>query len=299
MPKISVVINTRNEEDNIARAIGSVKKFSHEIVVCDMYSDDDTVKIAKKLGAVIVYHKKTNYVEPARNFAIKKATGDWILILDADEEIPPSLAKMLIEVADKPKADYFRIARKNLIFDKWIEHSNWWPDYNIRFFKKGSVVWGNIIHSIPTTIGKGSDFEPDQEFAIIHHNYRSVEQYISRLNRYTTIQSNNLVKSGYKLMWVDIVAKPNAEFLRRYFAHEGYKDGIHGLALALLQSFSELVVYLKVWQHEKFTDHAPSIFEIDKVISDAQSEMNYWKSDAVFKKNGSLRSKIKRRLKLQ
>src|SRR3989344_1312352 len=100
MGKISVVINTLNEEKNIERAMKSVN-WAGEIVVCDMYSEDNTVEIAKKLGAKICFHKKTNYVEPARNFAISKATGDWILVLDADEEIPDSLSKRLQEIAEK------------------------------------------------------------------------------------------------------------------------------------------------------------------------------------------------------
>src|SRR3989344_1654842 len=98
MVRISVVINTLNEEKNLPRALTSVKSFADEVVVVDMYSDDKTQDLARKFGAKVYEHERTNYVEPARNFAISKATGEWILILDADEELQTSLREEILEV---------------------------------------------------------------------------------------------------------------------------------------------------------------------------------------------------------
>lgn len=140
MTKISVVINTLNEEDNLPRALASVKKFADEIVVVDMKSDDKTVDIAKKAGAKVYEYKRIGYVEPARNFAIGKATGKWILIIDADEQLPGSLVKELKKIVKNPSANYYRLPRKNLIFGKWVKHSRWWPDYNIRFFQPSLII---------------------------------------------------------------------------------------------------------------------------------------------------------------
>src|SRR3989344_4736210 len=124
--KISVVINTLNEEKNIERVIRSVK-WASEVLVCDMYSDDKTVAIAKKLGARVVYHKKTGYVEPGRNFAISKTSCDWVLVLDADEEILEPLARRLEEMVKKPiVSEAVDIPRKNIIFGKWMQASMWW-----------------------------------------------------------------------------------------------------------------------------------------------------------------------------
>src|SRR4030042_3360237 len=194
MDKISVVINTLNEEKNLPRAIASVKGFAEEIVVCDMHSDDKTAEIAERLGANVYEHEKAGYVEPARNFAIEKARGKWILVLDADEEVPNSLAGKIKNIVSEPDADYFRIPRKNIIFGKWIKHSRWWPDYNIRFFKKGNVTWNEVIHSVPLTKGKGTDLDASEDAAIVHHHYETIEQYIDRLNRYTTHHSKLLIK---------------------------------------------------------------------------------------------------------
>ena len=116
MGKISVVINTLNEEKNLPRAIKSVKDWVYEVVVVDMHSDDSTVELARSLGARIFNHKKMGYVEPARNYAITKAKGDWILVLDADEEIPGRLASKLKALAQESEASYYAVPRKNIVF---------------------------------------------------------------------------------------------------------------------------------------------------------------------------------------
>lgn len=298
MTKISVVINTLNEENNLPRALASVKKFADEIVVVDMKSDDKTVDIAKKAGAKVYEYKRTGYVEPARNFAIGKATGKWILIIDADERLPGSLVKKLKEIVKNPSANYYRLPRKNLIFGKWVKHSRWWPDYNIRFFQKDFVSWSEIIHSVPMTQGKGLDLPAREDLALIHNNYGSIEQYIERMNRYTTLHAKGLISEGYKFSWKDIIAKPTSEFLSRYFAGEGYKDGIHGLALALLQAFSELTLYLKIWQSEKFKEQEIGLDKIVKVMKKQESDLHYWQADALLKGGGGVLQKIKRKLKL-
>ena len=298
MNKVSVVINTLNEEKNLPRAIASVKTFADEVIVCDMESGDKTVEIAKSLGAKVFVHKKTGYVEPARNFAISKASNPWVLVLDADEEITDALAREINNILKNPKADYFRIPRKNMIFGKWMKHSRWWPDYNIRLFKKSFVSLYEVIHAVPITQGAGAEIKEKEEFAIIHHNYDSVEQYIRRMNRYSTQYAVLKVKEGYKFSWKDIIFKPTNEFLSRYFFGEGYKDGLHGLALSLLQAFSELTVYLKIWQKEKFVDQNPGLSEVVTAIRDAEKDLHYWESDALFKEGGNLGDRIRRKLKI-
>lgn len=276
MNKISVVINTFNEEANIKRVVASVS-WADEIVVCDMHSDDQTVDLAKKLGAKVVYHKRAGYVEPARNFAISKAAGDWILILDADEEIPDTLAKRLKDIAQKMKqVMVVLIPRKNIIFGKWMQASMWWPDHQIRFFKKGRVSWQDKIHSKPKVTGESLVLEPQEHWSIIHHNYQTLSQYLDRMNRYTVIEAQELVEGGYKFHWQDLIQKPLSEFLSRFFACSGYKDGLHGLALSLLQAFSFLAVYLKVWETDKFKQQELKSEELEMAKGKAGEELNYW-----------------------
>lgn len=298
MAKLSVVINTRDEEINLPHALASVKTLADEIVVVDMQSTDNTVEIAKKAGAKVYKHKPTGYVEPARNYAISKATGDWILILDADEEVPLSLAKKLQAIVkDKKSAQYYRLPRKNIVFGKWLEHSRWWPDYNIRFFKKGFVVWSEIIHSVPTTQGKGLDLEAKPDYAITHHNYDSVSQYLERMDRYTDVQARARIKEGYQFHWEDLIKKPMGEFVSRYFEGEGYKDGIHGLALSLLQAFSELVLYIKIWEKKKFVQTETDVFQVNGAMYEAEAEIDYWLVDKKFRKPSLLTKALRKLLK--
>jgi len=277
MTKISAVINTLNEEKNLKRCLSSLK-FVDEIIVVDMESEDKTLEIAYKFTSHVYTHPKTGFVEPARNFAIKKATGNWIIIVDADEEISHTLARKLIEIADQDQADFVRIPRKNIVFNKWLEHSRWWPDHNIRFFKKGHVTWQNEIHSIPITFGKGLTLNDREDLAIIHHHYATVDQYLERNFRYCKIQAKELSQEGYKFSNSDIINKPFSEFLSRFFAGEGYKDGLHGLVLALLQAFSVFIVYLNLWQEQGFKEESRAKFYSfwHAAVKNASREFNFW-----------------------
>lgn len=275
--KISAIVNTRNEEENLEDCLRSLR-FVDEIIVVDMESTDKTVEIAQKYTDKVFNHKMVGYVEPARNFAIKKAVNPWVLIVDADERIPKSLAQKLIDIADESKADFVRIPRKNIIFDKWVEHSLWWPDLNIRFFKKGSVEWQNEIHSVPITYGIGINVPVQEDLAIEHHHYQTIDEYLTRAMRYSRQQATELTNAGYVLDPKDFITKPFSEFISRFFAAEGYKDGLHGLILAFLQAFSIFLIYLRVWQESDYKKVSPN--ELKEIwqptfIQKAQ-EFYYW-----------------------
>lgn len=273
---ISVVINTFNEEKSISKAIKSVS-WADEIIVCDMHSEDNTVQVAKKLGAKIIFHKRVNFVEPARNFAISKTSHPWILILDSDEEISKGLTKRLKEMLSKPiVSDFVEIPRKNIIFNKWIKAASWWPDYQIRFFKKDAVVWNDQIHSRPETHGIGLTLPAEEDLTILHNNYQSISQFIDRLNRYTSIEAMQLKDQGYVFEWTDLIQKPFNEFLSRFFANQGYKEGLHGLALSFLQAFSFLIVYLKLWESLKFNEQELKIKDIEAEHTKSVKQLDYW-----------------------
>lgn len=303
MAKISAVINTLNEEKKIGRCLASLKGFANEIVVVDMMSTDKTVEIAKKYGAKVFKHKRIGYVEPARNFAISKTKYEWVIILDADEAIGEELKIYLKQEVKKPQADYYGLPRKNIIFGKWMKHSGWWPDMNIRFFKKGSVSWNEVIHSIPMTTGKGIDLPQKQELSIKHRHYSSVEEYITRMNKYTTIQARELNKKGVEFKWRDVLFKPSSEFLRRYFAESGYRDGLHGLVLSLLQTLSELTIYIKLWQKQKFRKRKITAEDTYEELIKISRDFVWWVYDSKIKESKNFFQKIwlkiTRKIKLQ
>ena len=274
---ISAVINTRNEEVKIERCLKSLE-FCDEIVLVDMESEDKTVEIAKNYTHKIYSHKKIGFVEPARNIAISKAVGDWILIVDADEVIPKTLAKELIKIANTDSLDFVRIPRKNIIFGQWMQHSRWWPDFNIRFFKKGVVTWQNEIHSVPITQGTGTNLDDKEELAIEHFHYDTIDEYLLRSIRYADQQAKELIEAGYVFETKDLVGKPIGEFLSRFFAGEGYKDGLHGFIISALQYFAILLVYIKVWQAQGNKKVSENLFAPTwtSVFRDKYKEFRYW-----------------------
>jgi len=299
MSKISLVVNVVDEElQYVEDCLNSTKALGAEIIIVDMTTGDELAGIAKKFGAKIHKLKRASHVEVARNFGLSKASGKWILILDPDETLPKSLAKHLSEIVENPEADYFAVPRRNIIFGKWIRHSRWWPDYNIRFFKKGYVNWSETIHSVPITKGKGRDIQATEEFAISHNHYSSIDQYITRMNRYTTQHAKLKVQDGYKFSWRDLIKRPIDEFLSRYFFGEGYKDGLHGLAICSLQGFSELVLYLKIWQSEKFKEREIPVRRVIHQMKDSQGDVNYWQADTLLKEGAGITQRIKRKFKL-
>jgi hypothetical protein len=157
-----------------------------------------------------------------------------------------------------------------------VKASMWWPDYNIRFFKKTAVKWSDKIHVPPKTEGQGIKMPLEERWAIIHYHYDSISQFLTRMDRYTTIQAKHLKDEGIEFNWPDLIKKPLSEFLSRYFANKGFEDGLHGLGLAFLQAFSFLVVYLKLWEMSGFKEQNPKLSEVNDEARKAGTEINYW-----------------------
>lgn len=293
---ISAIVHTFNEEKNIERCLSSLS-WVDEIVIIDMGSTDKTLEIAGSYKTKVFNHPFTGFVEPARNFGIDKAKGDWIMIVDADEEISKSLNLYLSVEAKSPKFDFYRIARKNIIFGRWIKRSGWWPDYQIRFFKKGSVKWTEKIHGVPITAGSGTDIEAVENLCITHYNYQNLEQYVERLNRYTSITAKELYLANEKFLVRNLIESPAKEFINRFFVWEGYKDGMHGLGLSLLQSFSELVVYLKLWELEKYKETHLDLSKVGQLMNNEFKQKNFWLTETLLKEQTGIFEKLLLKIK--
>ena len=133
---ISTVIITYHEDEKLEKCLMSIEDFADEIVIVDLAPEESTHQLAKKFKAKYYTHEFSSYVEPVRNFAISKATGKWILILDPDETVNVALKDELKKVVKSDEFNAINIPRKNIFFGKWIAHTNFWPDRHIRFLKK-------------------------------------------------------------------------------------------------------------------------------------------------------------------
>jgi len=279
MKKLSVVLAVRNEEKNIGRCLDSIKDIADEIVVVDEYSTDKTVEIAKEHGAKVFLEPHHNIFHITKQGALEKATGEWILQLDADEVVTPELAKeielvirnqklvvngkkelferhqKLIEQRDGPigkmtgeVAGYF-IPRRNVFLGKPLIHAGVYPDGVIRLVKKGKAHFPQkSVHEQIQLDGEVAWLSGD----ILHYDSPTFERYLSRLNRYTDLQreefkQKKLPKNISVLLFYSFV-KPKLVFLNLYILHKGFLDGMRGFVWSLFSSFHFPIAYFKYWQ---------------------------------------------------
>lgn len=251
---ISVVINTLNEERDIADCIKSVAGLADEVIVCDMHSNDDTVKIASACGARIVHHERTGYVEPARHFAISQANGTWVLVLDADERMCSPLKEKLLQIAENDQYDVVSFWSLYWFFGSWIYHGGFFNGNWSRFFRKCAYLdsysnneervhenfrnvqqHGNILH-LPNT------------YLITHYAYPTVEKYIHKtLGNYARIEAEQLYDTGQKFSFFRMLWDPAREGVGRYIMRQGYKDGTRGLILACLYAGFRFSMWANLW----------------------------------------------------
>ncbi len=275
-PLISAVINVRNEAEALTKCLRSIKNIVDEIIIVDMDSTDGSQEVAKNAGAKLYSYRPMKYVEPARNFALSKATGKWILLLDPDEFLNKTLKKELLNITKRNDVDYVKIPRKNIIFNKWMRHSNCWPDYLIRFFKKGAVNWKKEIHSQPIVKGNGTTLLDSEKLAIHHNNYTSISQFVTRAVRYSGIQADELFAQDYKLKTSDFILKPIQEFNSSFFFAEGYKDGFHGLVFSILQAFAIALIYIRLWEKQGSLDKSLTKESFVSASQETCFEYDFW-----------------------
>lgn len=247
--KISVVMITLNEEKDLPSALKSVKKLADEIVVVDSGSTDKTVEIAKKFGAKVYEREFDNYANQ-KNFALSKAKGDWVLALDADEEISPELSQE-IRARIKNDKDYYiaySMPRKNIILGKFIRYSRWQPEFerhSIWLFQKdkGRFV-GDVHEKVVLERGEIGRLENSK----IHYQYETVAQFMGMMNRYSELEAGQKVKEGNKFSLFRLFFDPLYNFLVRYFYRLGFLDCWRGFVLSYLMAIYYLEVWVKVWE---------------------------------------------------
>ncbi len=284
MASISVVISAYNAQDCLARTLASVG-WADEIILVDNESNDSTIEIAKRFKAKIFSKKNLAMLNVNKNFGFTKASSDWILSLDSDEEIPDSLAREIRNAIKTSDLLGYWMPRKNIIFGKWIRHGLWWPDKQLRLFRRGYGKFPCVhVHEYLTVDGKTGDLsEP-----FIHYNYSSIGQFLYKMDAiYTESEVQKLESSGYRISWMDALRFPVSDFVKIFFAQRGFKDGLHGLVLALLQSFYSFIVFTKLWERAKFVDIELSLPYVTRELHERGKELAYWIKTAEIEEEGN------------
>lgn len=250
---LSIAIITLNEERNIERCLQSLrfswKVFQKlEVVVVDAQSRDRTAAVARKKGAR-VYSRPWKGYSDQKNWALAKCKGDWILSLDADEELTPELIlEIEKKVNETPEGiDGYFIKRRAFFLGKWIRHCGWWPDSQLRLIKKGSGQFTNEpVHEGLEV--QGATLELDEPMN--HYTYDSVRQYIEKMNRYSDLSIID-IKQKKKTFWkFYLTVAPFLTFFRMYISRRGFLDGWHGLVVCGLSAFHDFCKYAKLWEKE-------------------------------------------------
>ncbi len=240
--KLSVIVLTKNEEKNIAACLESVQ-WADELIVLDSFSEDATVEIARSFGARVHQRQFVNYPDQ-RNAAIELARGDWVFFIDADERATPGLAAEVRRVIENESPVGWWVPRKNYIFGRWIRHAGWYPDYQLRLFRRHRARYDEAreVHELVILDGEAGYLEN----ALIHYNYDNLAQFFARQDLYTNYEARAMFKQGIRVKPQNFILQPLREFRRRYLSLEGYRDGFHGLLLSSLMAYYELVKYLKL-----------------------------------------------------
>ena len=280
---LSVVIITYNEEANLPRTLQSVMPLVRdgkgEIIVVDCGSVDRSVEIAKSFGAKVFVEDWKGYAAQ-KNSAIAKATGDWILSLDADESLDSGLQKCLLDTLDaltryvqllsEPcthpltmenatrDAEYHVgakldasfagawVPRKNFFLGRWIKHGGFWPDPKLRFFRRGAGSFENrVVHETVCLNGKAGRI---RDGALLHHSYPTLADYIEHMNRYSSLGSEMVEPTRQRFSILNIVIRPLATFIYNYFLRLGFLDGREGLLLHLYHAVYVSWKYAKSWE---------------------------------------------------
>jgi (heptosyl)LPS beta-1,4-glucosyltransferase len=247
--KISAIIITYNEENNIKKCLSSLT-WTDEVIMVDSNSTDNTIQIASHFPNVkIVTANWDGYTENKR-LAVKHSTYDWILWIDADEEIPENLKEEIKNISTTGNKIAYDLPRKTFFLGEWVRHTGWYPGRVTRLFNKNFCDFNNnILHEgidIPDSKNLGH-LKSD----LLHYSYNSLYQYFDKMNYYGKYGANELLRKGEKFKTWKLILNPLSTFIKFYFFKKGFLDGKNGLIISIGSAFSNFIKYVNFYYLEK------------------------------------------------
>jgi len=241
MNRLTVAIITLNEEANLPRVLGSVVGVADEVVVVDSGSTDRTREVARERGARVFNRTFTDYSEQ-KNFAAAQASHDWVLSLDADEELSPELRESVQRwKVDEAKAVAYGMQRRAYYIDRWINHSGWYPDPKLRLYRRDRARWVGALHEGLQVDGATGRLEGQ----LRHYTVTSFDQHVRSVRRYTTLAAHQLFAGGRGHWLLPCLFASPWTFVRTLVFQLGFLDGVRGLQIALMAAY---YVFLKYWK---------------------------------------------------
>ena len=243
---VSVVIIAKNEADNIAGALESVQ-WIEDVVVVDSGSCDETIEIAKRYTDRVTTRTWDGY-GAQKNYATGLAAHDWVLSLDADERVSQELAEEIQALMrSAPPMQGYRIPRTTRYLGRWIRSTDWYPDSQLRLYDRRVARWNaRHVHESVRVNGHVGTLRSE----MYHYSYRDVADHLSTMNRYTTLSAAQMMADGRRASWVDLIGQPPFVFLRNYLWRQGFRDGLPGLIVSLMNSYYVFCKYAKLWERQ-------------------------------------------------
>jgi glycosyltransferase involved in cell wall biosynthesis len=246
-PRLSVVVVTLNEEERLRACLESVA-WADEVVVVDALSHDKTAQIAREFTDQVIVRPWPGFAAQ-KNFGLAEASGDWILSLDADEQVSAELREEILRVlADDGPYDAYRVPRRNLFGGQWVRRGGLWPDWQLRLFRRGRGRFvERAVHEsvgVTGTVGRCRG-------ALVHRSYRNVADFLARADRYSTLAAEEAVAQGRRARVSDLLLRPLGRFLAMYVVQGGFLDGWRGFLLATLYAYYVLIRSAKIWERTK------------------------------------------------
>ncbi|MFQ5866976.1 MAG: glycosyltransferase family 2 protein [bacterium] len=245
MSELSVIIITYNEQENIRDCLESVN-WSDEIVIVDSFSSDKTVEIAREFTSKIFQKKWTNFSQQ-KNFALGKASNEWVLWIDADERATPELKEEILTILNSEfqSFDGYYIPRRNHYLGRWIRHCGWYPDYKLRLFLRGKGRFNQrTVHESVVVEGRKGYLKS----CLNHYSYKNLSDHLSHIDKFSSLAAEEMFKDGRRARVFDLLFRPITRFIRMYLMNRGYLDGTYGLIVSLMGSFYVFTKYLKLWE---------------------------------------------------
>lgn len=242
---ISAVIITYDEQDRIKKCLESIK-WVDEIIIVDAGSTDETLKICKEYTDKIYVVNWQGYAKQ-KNFGIEKAKGDWILSIDSDEIVPKELEEEIKNAILEDKYHGYFIPRKSFFLEKWINHCGWYPDYQLRLFKKGYGKFKERpVHEGVEVHGEKGNLKN----VLIHYPYKDINKYFEKFNEYTSLAAGELNKKR-KFSLLRLIFEPRFVFFRSYILKKGFLDGRAGFTISVFNAMNTFVKHAKHWEMKK------------------------------------------------
>jgi glycosyltransferase involved in cell wall biosynthesis len=243
--QITATIVTLNEERNIARAVESLK-CADEVVVIDSGSTDGTREIAARMGARVIEETWRGYAGQ-KNFAACCAHNDWILSIDADEQLTEKLTAEIEQLKKEgPRFDGYSFPRLAHYLGRWIRHSGWYPDRKVRLYDRRKAEWvGEYVHESVRVNGPSGELHGD----LLHYTCASLSEHLKTLDRYTSLAARELTARGRAVSLTRLTVDPAWTFFRTYVLQRGFLDGRQGLAIAWMAALYTFLKYAKACEN--------------------------------------------------